>query len=120
MEHMQFQRPWCETWTKLGSWYRGRKIYSERILLSSTTIIALINLFLVSGWRFADRKPSKRPAWFIAVAMVVILLSVGALVAALVAASVLVSTALIILSLVGNIGLAAWSFAVQTPPSTAE
>ena len=119
-ERLQYEWQRGHSWANLSSKGSRCKIHCEWILLSPSIILALVSLISVSSWGITGRRNKNRSNRFNLAKIAVIALSVAALVVAFVSNSLLLTTAVLIVSIVGNVGLAIWDFVNQIGPNSAE
>jgi len=122
LERLQYEWQRGHSWANLGSRSSHCKIHYEWILLSPSIILALFSLISVSSWGITGRrnKNKNRSNRFNLVKVAVIALSVAAVIVAFVSSSLVLTTAVLIVSIASNVGLAIWDFVNQIRPSSAE
>ena len=119
-ERLQYKWQRGHSWANLGSRSSRFKSHCEWILLSPSIILALVSLISVSSWGLTGRRNKNRSNRFNLAKVAVIALSVAAVVVAFVSNSLLLTTAVLIVSIVSNVGLAIWDFVNQIRPNSAE
>ncbi len=120
LERLQYEWQRSRTWANLGSRSGRCKIHCEWILLSPSIILALVSLISVSSWGITGRRNRNRSNRFNLAKIAVIALSVAGVVVAFVSSSLLLTTAVLIVSIFSNVGLAIWDFVNQIHPDSAE
>ena len=120
LERLQYEWQRGHSWANLGSRSSRCKIHCGWILLSPSIILALVSLISVSSWGLAGLRNKNRSNRFNLAKIAVIALSVAAVVVAFVSNSLLLTTAVLIVSKVSNVGSAIWDFVHQIRPSSAE